>query len=525
MIKEIILHSIFISSFLLLLSTQSKAQDVDQWNKDMSQFYAEYVIDGKVKYKDIDDKTLAYLAKHVEDLENIEFSNLTQPERVALLTNTYNLLVIKKVVENYPIASVKAIPGFFTDPQKVGSLTLSLNELEQYILSESEDPRFHFALVCGAISCPALFFINEQNLKNQLATAEKNFFKNSNFIKVDEENQSVKASKIFNWYAADFGGRKYIDESIKKYLDIEVADYSLSYAVYDWRLNEDKAVKQIRYQPTLLYTKGAREVKLFSNYYTQKEPVSDTEDELRYTFFTNTLQYVEGTKKGFNIGPVIRFRSVQLEPLSTARYFHATRFQNNNIDGNTFNAYARTGISAAGLQFRHERTSKKEKRHLIIHTLLFPTVQNAEGDGTFGFLDWDGLQYTIQTWRDKDIGPNLNIFFDFGFIFENIHPDIFTEDPLFFQITSNNVAIINWFLYPRMTLYGIASISPQLGIFTQSGNTNTNIGGFGQLGVGYKYFITDTIELELLGTLFQSTVFNRQSQTVNVGIRYALIRA
>lgn len=94
------------------------------------------------------------------------------------------------------------------------------------------DPRIHFALVCGAKvstltphpspspphpspptqSCPAIQVYSAQNLDSALASATHSFC--SQEVEVEEgkvgggegvEGGRVTLSKIFHWYAADFG--------------------------------------------------------------------------------------------------------------------------------------------------------------------------------------------------------------------------------------------------------------------------------------------------------------------------------
>ncbi len=91
-------------------------------------------------------------------------------EREAFWINTYNILVIESILDNYPIKasrmksfmypenSVRHISNVFARPNfPYQGDTLSLDDIEHNILrSEFKDPRIHFALVCGAVDCPPL---------------------------------------------------------------------------------------------------------------------------------------------------------------------------------------------------------------------------------------------------------------------------------------------------------------------------------------------------------------------------------
>ena len=88
----------------------------------------------------------------------------TDDERLALLCNAYNAFVISGVirhdirdsVNNYSDPTTQK--GFFDIPEYIlANETLSLNDIEHKKIREPfGDPRIHVALVCAALSCPAI---------------------------------------------------------------------------------------------------------------------------------------------------------------------------------------------------------------------------------------------------------------------------------------------------------------------------------------------------------------------------------
>ncbi len=70
---------------------------------------------------------------------------------------------------------------------------------------EQLDPRIHFALVCAALSCPPINVYDEATIDQQLDLAAQNFINGGEFA-VDLEHKRIVMSKIFQWYAPDFGG-------------------------------------------------------------------------------------------------------------------------------------------------------------------------------------------------------------------------------------------------------------------------------------------------------------------------------
>ena len=55
---------------------------------------------------------------------------------------------------------------------------------------------------------------------------------------IDRSTKKLKLSKIFDWYAADFGGKEKAAAWVAKALgDPSLASYSVEYIEYDWNLN------------------------------------------------------------------------------------------------------------------------------------------------------------------------------------------------------------------------------------------------------------------------------------------------
>lgn len=65
------------------------------------------------------------------------------------------------------------------------------------------DPRIHFALNCGANSCPPIRAYEASRIDAQLDLATSAFL--SSTVSVDERKRLVTLSKIMRWYAKDFG--------------------------------------------------------------------------------------------------------------------------------------------------------------------------------------------------------------------------------------------------------------------------------------------------------------------------------
>jgi len=194
--------------------------------------------------------------------------------RLAFWTNIYNTAVIHGVIELELERSVKEYPGFFDRiTYEIGGFRFSLNEMEHGLLRGNRrhpyrvlrpfrerdvrlefaivplDPRIHFALVCGARSCPPIGFYEADQIDFQLGLAAMSFI-NSPQVKILPEEKTVLISMIFKWYKIDFGGSdralldtllNYLDEGKDKaFLEENRNQIRIRYQPYDWNLNQSE---------------------------------------------------------------------------------------------------------------------------------------------------------------------------------------------------------------------------------------------------------------------------------------------
>ena len=199
------------------------------------------VADGKVDYAAIK-QSPKNLNLALEALKNIDLEKLSPNERKALLINAYNLFIFKGVVDAYPIKSVMDVDNFFdTKKYSLGNQKISLNQLEKEILfKEFPDERLHFALVCGAISCPPITPkpFTAENMEFMLKKLTKAAMNNAAIVQLDMREKKVMASKIFDWYNSDFTKNKKLVEYLNSYREDMIPDgFTVQYMNYDWDLN------------------------------------------------------------------------------------------------------------------------------------------------------------------------------------------------------------------------------------------------------------------------------------------------
>ncbi|MEO5647891.1 MAG: DUF547 domain-containing protein [Chitinophagaceae bacterium] len=97
------------------------------------------------------------------------------------------------------------------------------------------DYRIHFALNCGAKSCPPIAFYKPDQIDKQLSLATKTYLKGDAIYSGD--NNSVGLPALMGWFRHDFGGKKKM-KTLLKALEIipENSDPKIHFNKYDWNL-------------------------------------------------------------------------------------------------------------------------------------------------------------------------------------------------------------------------------------------------------------------------------------------------
>lgn len=97
------------------------------------------------------------------------------------------------------------------------------------------DFRIHFALNCGAKSCPPIAFYTPDKIERQLDLAALSFLEGD--TEIFEEKKEVHITRLFQWFMGDFGGPGGIRQILKEKLNLETAGMKLVYKTYDWTEN------------------------------------------------------------------------------------------------------------------------------------------------------------------------------------------------------------------------------------------------------------------------------------------------
>jgi hypothetical protein len=184
-------------------------------------------------------------------------------QQIAFWINLYNALVLHGVIHYEISGSMLRDPGFFRRvAYDVGGMRFSADDIEHGVLRgnrrhpylpfpqfarddprlmmtiEEPDPRIHFALVCGARSCPPIASYSGEDLHKQLDQAAATFI-NGIGIHFDPNDRLLWLSRIFKWYAGDFGGKEGVLQLVESYYDGpgHIAGARVRYLPYDWSVN------------------------------------------------------------------------------------------------------------------------------------------------------------------------------------------------------------------------------------------------------------------------------------------------
>jgi hypothetical protein len=229
-------------ALVLALLPQQKAPDPD--TAAYSALLEKHVAKGLVDYAGLrkDRAALDAYLKAAEDARG--------EHGLSFWINVYNASVIAGLLDSgkkLP-AKVTDLKGFFdAQKHKVNGAEQTLNELEGFVRKQWKDPRVHFALNCGALSCPPLLgrAFTEDKLGATLDELARTFLDGPGVV-LDESQKELRLSKLFEWYRDDFapeGGslagflRKHVTDG--KRLDaLEPGKgWKLAYQEYDWTPN------------------------------------------------------------------------------------------------------------------------------------------------------------------------------------------------------------------------------------------------------------------------------------------------
>lgn len=222
-------------------------------------------------YNDLSENLLENLKanKSVFEIQN-KLENVTENEleealkfdeqRKAFWINVYNGYIIAILKINKKAFEDRG--NFFSKKQiKIAGKLLSFDDIENGMIRKSQfkfglgyirkvfppaferklrvkerDFRIHFAINCGARSCPPVRIYSPTTVNLQLQNAAK-FYLNK-FTKYNENKNLVETSTLMSWFRGDFGGITGINVILKEFnLIPQDSNPTVTFGSYDWTLD------------------------------------------------------------------------------------------------------------------------------------------------------------------------------------------------------------------------------------------------------------------------------------------------
>ncbi|MDT3437271.1 DUF547 domain-containing protein [Haloarcula sp. 1CSR25-25] len=119
---------------------------------------------------------------------------------------------------------------------------LLVSTFEQRYRLSGCDPRVHFALNCGAESCPAIRAYEPEQIDRQLDLATRSYLEAT--VAYDADENLVRVPRVCLWFRGDFGGASGIRAFLREY-DAIPADSTpkIRYLSWDWTKATGKFVE------------------------------------------------------------------------------------------------------------------------------------------------------------------------------------------------------------------------------------------------------------------------------------------
>jgi hypothetical protein len=109
---------------------------------------------------------------------------------------------------------------------------LAVSPLIKKLAVDHIDYRIHFALNCGAKSCPPIAFYSPERIEAQLEMATLSFLESE--TEELPNQKEIHITRLFLWYQGDFGGKKGIRRILQEKLQLDTRGKKLVYAPYNW---------------------------------------------------------------------------------------------------------------------------------------------------------------------------------------------------------------------------------------------------------------------------------------------------
>jgi len=109
------------------------------------------------------------------------------------------------------------------------------SKFEKMFALKNPDPRIHFALNCGAASCPPIAFYQPERIDQQLNMATRGYLESK--ARYDQHQNVVYAPAIMSWFRGDFGGKAGVVAFLREYgVMPDASEPTVKYDNFDWTM-------------------------------------------------------------------------------------------------------------------------------------------------------------------------------------------------------------------------------------------------------------------------------------------------
>lgn len=193
------------------------------------------------------------------ELEKLASQLDSDKKRLAFWINIYNAFIMD-VLKDAPGKYSDRGEFFKADQVKIAGKSVSFDDIEHGVIRSSvvklswgyfskwfvskwerklrtdkRDYRIHFALNCGAKSCPPVAIYDDETINEDLDKITDQYLGRVSEYK--EEENKVITTPLMSWFRGDFGGKSGSKEILKKFDIIPNTDVEIEFGDYDWTLD------------------------------------------------------------------------------------------------------------------------------------------------------------------------------------------------------------------------------------------------------------------------------------------------
>ncbi len=262
MIHKLITLPLFLLSVFILNSCSGPELIKSNTSKSISEIHVIPLSEELLYYTRTNNPNADLLVNNLKKISSVELVKQLpyDAKRKAFWLNIYNTFVQRELAahpEKY-----KSRNTFFTTKFiEIAGIKFSLDDIEHGILRKSPtkyglgfipklysnsiekklrvdvlDPRIHFALNCGAKSCPPIRYYDWKILDDQLHIATKSYIESE--FRYDTINETIYLPKVIGWFRGDFGGMHNLPIFLKSHSIIpnKISIYQIKFNDYDWKM-------------------------------------------------------------------------------------------------------------------------------------------------------------------------------------------------------------------------------------------------------------------------------------------------